>query len=116
MAGAISESVIENKNGRLEIFPAGPVQALSWGSWKFRWTAGFDLEPGGGLELVLMPRFPTNRWSLPQTSDPTAPGYVTARVEGDALATVDILRWPVLLSVHDTTIYAIRVTVGREIR
>lgn len=116
MARAISESVIENRNGRLEIFPACPVQALSWGSWKFRWTLGFDLEPGGGLELVLMPRFPTNRWSLPQTSDPTAAGYVTAKVEGEALATVDILRWPVLLSIHDATIYVIRVTIANEIR
>ena len=107
--------IIENEKGRIEIAPADEVQALSWGEWTFRWTAGFEVEPGGGLEVILVPRFPTNRWSLPQTTDPTAPGYVTARVGGDAIATVDILRWPLLQQPHGATLHIIQVGVGGRV-
>ncbi|NQU11597.1 CehA/McbA family metallohydrolase [bacterium] len=109
-----AQPIIENENGRLEIRPGGPVAALSWGTWTFRWTTGFDVEPGGGIEIILVPRFPTNRWSLPQTHDPTAPGYVTARVAGagDAIVSVDILRWPLLHKPHGATLHIIQVGVG----
>jgi len=38
--------VIENDKGRIEIIPGDDVQALSWGTWKFRWILGFDVIPG----------------------------------------------------------------------
>jgi len=104
--------VVENENGKIEIIPGGEVEALSWGTWTFRWTLGFDVEPGGGLEIVLVPRFPTNRWSLPQITDPIAPGYVTTRVPEDAIVSLDILRWPLLHKPHGATLHIIQVGVG----
>ena len=112
MTLSLSNPVIENEKGRIEITPADDVQALSWGAWTFRWTAGFEVEPGGGMEVILVPRFPTNRWSLPQTTDPTAPGYVTARAGEGAIATLDILRWPLLQQPHGATLHIIQVGVG----
>lgn len=105
---------IENEHGRIEILPGDDVMALSWGAWTFRWTLGFDVDPGGGLEIVLVPRFPTNRWSLPQVADPIAPGYVTARAEGDTIVAVDILRWPLLHKPHGATLHIIQVGVGNR--
>ena len=107
-----AKPTIENEHGRLEITPADDVQSLSWGTWTFRWTLGFDVEPGGGMEVILVPRFPTNRWSLPQLTDPTAPGYVTARTGEDAITTLDILRWPLLQKPHGATLHIIQVGVG----
>ena len=112
MSIAQPKPIIENENGRLETVPDDEVQALSWGTWTFRWTLGFDVEPGGGMEIILVPRFPTNRWSLPQIADPTAPGYVTARADGDAILSLDILRWPLLHKPHGATFHIIQVSVG----
>jgi len=112
MPTASAGPVVENEKGRIEIIPGNDVQALSWGTWRFRWTLGFDVEPGGGMEVVLVPRFPTNRWSLPQTHDPTAPGYVSARADGDTIVTLDILRWPLLHKAHGATLHIIQVGVG----
>ena len=47
--------VLANDSGKLEIIPGDDVPALSWGTWTFRWTLGFDVEPGGGLEIILVP-------------------------------------------------------------
>jgi len=110
-----AKPVIENEKGRIEIIPADDVQALSWGTWTFSWTAGFDVEPGGGMEVILVPRFPTNRWSLPQITDPTAPGYVTACADPDTIVTVDILRWPLLQKPHGATLHIIQVGVGGRV-
>ena len=107
-----STPAIENEKGKLEILPRDDVQALSWGTWTFRWTLGFDVEPGGGMEILLVPRFPTNRWSLPQTSDPTAPGYVTARAGGDTIVSLEVIRWPTLQKAHGATLHIIQVGVG----
>jgi len=107
-----AESAKSADNGRIEIVPGDDVQALSWGTWRFRWTLGFGVEPGGGMEIILVPRFPTNRWSLPQTADPTAPGYVTARADGDPILALDILRWPLLQKPHGATLHIIQVGVG----
>ena len=106
--------VVENEKGRIEIAPGDDVQALSWGTWTFRWTLGFDVAPGGGMEIILVPRFPTNRWSLPQTADPTAPGYVTARADGDTIVALDILRWPLLQKPHGATLHIVQVGVGNR--
>lgn len=103
---------IENEKGRIEITPAAPVAVLSWGAWTFRWTLGFDVQPGGGMDIILVPRFPTNRWSLPQVADPTAPGYVTARAGDGVLVSVDVLRWPLLQKPHRATVHIIQVGVG----
>ena len=110
-----SQPCVENEKGRLEILPGGDVEALSWGTWRFRWTLGFDVEPGGGMDIILVPRFPTNRWSLPQTRDPIAPGYVTARAPDDAIVTVDVLRWPLLQKPHGGTLHIIQLGVGGRI-
>jgi len=104
--------VIENERGKIEILPADEVQALSWGTWTFRWTLGFDVDPGGGMEIILVPRFPTNRWSLPQITDPTAPGHVTAQADSDTIVSLDVLRWPVLQKAHGATLHIIQVGVG----
>jgi len=107
-----AKPVVENRNGRIEIIPGDEVRALSWGVWRFRWTLGFDVEPGGGMEIVFVPRFPTNRWSLPQTADPTAPGHVTARADGDTSVSVNVLRWPLMQKAHGATLHIIQVGVG----
>jgi len=103
---------VENDNGRLEICPGAAVPSLAWGSWTFRWTVAAAVEPGGGLEIILVPRFPTNRWSLPQVTDPIAPGYVTARSADGVMTTVDILRWPLLHKPHGATLHIIQTGVG----
>ncbi|MDP7162407.1 MAG: DUF3604 domain-containing protein [Phycisphaerae bacterium] len=107
--------IVENSNGRIEIVPGDDVSALSWSTWTFRWTPGFDVEPGGGMEIVFIPRFPTNRWSLPQIMDPTAPGYVTASAAGDVITSLDILRWPLLQKPHGATVHIIQVSVGGSV-
>lgn len=96
MALNSSECTVENTFGRMETLPAGDVPALLWGTWTFRWSLGIDVKLGGGMEMVLFTRFPTNRWSLPQTADPTAPGYVTARCAADAALSLNVVRWPLL--------------------
>lgn len=108
-------AVIENVKGRLEIIPGDDVPALSWGSWIFRWQPAFNVQPGGGLEIILVPRFPTNRWSLPQIYDPIAPGYVTARAGKDVLATVEIVRWPTMHKPHGATLHIIQVSLGGRV-
>lgn len=106
------QPVLDNANGRLELLPTDDVRALSWGTWTFRWTLGFDVDPGGGIEIILVPRFPTNRWSLPQLTDPTAPGYVVARAGGDTAVTTDILRWPLMQRPHGATLHIVQVGIG----
>lgn len=104
--------VVENDKGRIEIKPGDEIRALSWGTWRFSWTLGLDVEAGGGMEIIFMSRFPTNRWSLSQTSDPTAPGYSTARASGETITTLNILRWPLLQKPHGATLHIIQVGVG----
>jgi len=112
MADMQKHSVVENEKGLLEIIPGDDVPALSWGSWTFRWQPGFNVHPGGGLEIILVPRFPTNRWSLPQVHDPIAPGFVTARAGKDVLVTVEIVRWPAMYKPHGATLHIIQIAVG----
>lgn len=112
MPGIKSHSVVENVKGLLEIIPGDEVPALSWGSWVFRWQPAFSVQPGGGLEIILVPRFPTNRWSLPQVYDPIAPGFVTARAGQDVLATVEVVHWPSMHKPHGATLHIIQVAVG----
>ena len=107
-----AQAAVRNDRGSLAIIPGEEVSALSWGSWRFRWRLGFEVIAGGGMEIILVPRFPTNRWSLPQISDPTAPGYVTARAQGGTAVTVDILRWPLMQKAHGATLHIIQVGVG----
>ena len=110
-----STPVVENDKGRLEIVPGNDVPALSWGSWNFRWTPAFDVQAGGGMEILLVPRFPTNRWSLPQKDDPTAPGYVTVASgarEDSPILSLEMVRWPALQKAHGATLHIIQVSVG----
>ena len=112
MAHFTAKPRIENENGTFEIVPGDNVKALSWGSWRFRWIPGYDVQPGGGMDIILIPRFPTNRWSLPQTEDPTAPGYVTASSQGETIVAVGVLRWPLLQKPHGATLHIIQIGVG----
>jgi hypothetical protein len=112
MPAGSATPVVCNEKGRIEILPGEPVPALSWGTWTFRWTLGFDVVAGGGLEIILVPRFPTNRWSLPQTQDPTAPGFVTARAGDDVIVTAEVLRWPLLQKPHGATLHIIQMATG----
>ncbi len=107
-----SFSRVENEHGILEINPGCDVQAAAWGSWTFRWQPARRIEPGGGMEIILVPRFPTNRWSLPQIADPIAPGYVTVRAPEGVLATADIIRWPLMHKPHGATLHIIQSAIG----
>ena len=106
--------VIRKGKGRIEIIHQDKLQAFSWSTLKFRWTLGFDVEPGGGMEIILLTRFPTNQWGLPQITDPTAPGYVTASAEGNLIVAIDILRWPLLQKPHGATLHIIQVGFGGQ--
>lgn len=73
--------------GTAEILPADPVPAGSRGTWRIRYVAAAPgIRIGGGVVVQVPPFW---GWSVPQTADPSAPGYVTARTSarGTRLAT-----------------------------
>ena len=103
--------LVECDKGRIEIIPADDVQAGAWTSLTLRWTLGMPVEPGGGVEIILVPRFPTNR-SLPQLTDPTAPGFTTARTSQDTIMSLNVLRLPLLQKPHGATLHIIQLGIG----
>lgn len=73
--------------GRAQLFPATPVVAGAWTSFKLVYTAGkFGIDDQGGLKLA----FRTHSDMTPlQTADPAAPGYLTVETSNGAPVEVD---------------------------
>jgi len=70
---------IQDLYGSAALRPAGPIVAGSWGTWQLIYTAGsFGIDENG--TLLVAPRFATD-WGKPQTADPAAPNYVSARTD-----------------------------------
>ena len=77
--GEMGEEQIESLYGSATLSPAGPITAGSWGTWQLRYTAGgYGIDENGTLLVAW--RFATD-WGTPQTSDPQAPNYVSARTD-----------------------------------
>ena len=70
-----------------------------------------DFKFSGSLELILFPRFSTNAWSSPQTTDPTTLGFVTASTNGQAKTHISIERIPDVYKPHEITIQIVRVNI-----
>jgi len=101
--------------GKLTSAPEEPVEAGSFGTWTFEFTVG---EPGlraaDTMEIVFFTRFSTNLWSLPQTHDPTAPGFVTTRRSDGGFVHTEVYRIPSVWRPHGVTMHVIRASVGGE--
>jgi len=88
------------EQARLE--PAGPVVAGTWGTWRIIYTSGpAGILPGGGVEVAyhttLLPLFNLRGdWTTPQTDDPTAAGYTTARTTGVAEVELVVVPMPMI--------------------
>ena len=75
----MGQEQIEALYGRATLSPAGPITAGSWGSWQLFYTAGsYGIDENGTLLVAW--RFASD-WGKPQTSDPSAPNYVSARTD-----------------------------------
>ena len=58
-----------------------PAEVLSSGTWTLVYTAGkAGVQPGGGIRVGMRH---LAQWSIPQTKDPAAAGYFTARAAAD---------------------------------
>lgn len=100
-------------DGTLRLSPDGPAVAGAYGTWVFEFTPGEPgLAVGDTLEIVFFTRFSTNLWSLPQTFDPTAPGFVTAGRSDGGFAHVEVIRIPSIWRPHGVTMHVIRATLG----
>lgn len=70
---------IEALYGSATLSPAGPIVAGSWGAWRLRYSAGsYGIDENGALLVAW--RFATD-WGTPQTSDASAPNYVSATTD-----------------------------------
>lgn len=68
--------------GSAVLEPPGPFEAGSWQEFVLTYTAGFyGIDDTGSLRIVL--RFASDT-TLPQTADPTAPGWLTAEASNGA--------------------------------
>ncbi|MBC8870631.1 MAG: DUF3604 domain-containing protein [Planctomycetes bacterium] len=64
------------------------VEVLSHQTWKLVYTAGkAGMKPGGGIRVGLRH---LSQWSVPQTKDPKAIGYFTARAAGHQPAKIAV--------------------------
>jgi hypothetical protein len=61
--------------GTATVEPAGPVSALSWGTWTITYVAGqTGIATGGGIVFQVSPFW---EWSNPQNMEPDYHGYTT---------------------------------------
>ena len=75
----MGEEQIETLYGSATLSPAGPITAGSWGTWQLLFTAGsYGIDENGTLLVAW--RFATD-WGTPQTSDSSAPNYVSATTD-----------------------------------
>ena len=74
--------------GTAVVEPSGKFRVGSAGTWGITFTAGEKgIAEGGGIVLLVSPFW---KWSHPQISRPSLPGYVTAKVT-KGRATLDLL-------------------------
>jgi len=67
---------------KVELLALRPVRAGAPNTLLFTLTCGErPIGPGGGMEIVFRSDKTEVSWTPPQSADPTAPGYVTARGE-----------------------------------
>lgn len=101
--------------GSLTLAPDTPVPAGSFGTWTFEYTPGENgLQAGECIDIVFFTRFSTNLWSIPQTSDPTAPGFITARRSDGGFVFVEVYRKPSVFRPHGATVHVAKATVGGD--
>ena len=78
----MGEEQIEALYGSATLSPAGPITAGSWGTWQLLYTAGsYGIDENGTLLVAW--RFATD-WGTPQTSDSSAPNYVSATTDSSS--------------------------------
>jgi hypothetical protein len=91
------------------------VEAGSFGTWTFEFAPGDPgLRVGDTLEIVFFTRFSTNLWSLPQTHDPTAPGFVTANRTDGGFVHTEVYRIPSIFRPHGATMHVIKAAIGGD--
>ena len=72
----------QERLGRVELSPTGPVVAGTYGEWTLTYTVGsYGIDEGGTIKVAR--RFASD-WQRPQFDDPTAEGYTTATTTGEA--------------------------------
>lgn len=102
----------KNKPGKVSISCKGNLAAGSHTQLNIRVKPGFELAPRTKLQVVLFTRFFSNQWSLPQTHDPTAPGFTTACRSDRGFIRLEISRIPSVYFRHGSTFHVIEATVG----
>ncbi len=81
--------------GLIHVMGNKRIRAGSFGTWEFVYTVGKrGILPEGGIEIVFNTSYPTNIWSIPQTYDKTAPGYVRTVLSGAGRLSVKVLSVP----------------------
>ncbi|MCD6323235.1 MAG: CehA/McbA family metallohydrolase [Clostridiales bacterium] len=80
--------------------------------FEFKPSADFVVNPRTMIEIVQFSRFYSNQFSLPQTHDPTAPGYVIAKRSDGKFISVVIRRIPEVYHRHGSTFHVIQLTLG----
>lgn len=72
----------DERLGRVELSPAGPVVAGSVGEWTLKLTVGsYGIDEGGTIKIAQ--RFASD-WETPQFDRPKDSGYTTAKTTGEA--------------------------------
>jgi len=101
--------------GTLNLTPDGSVEAGAFGTWTFEFKVGdHGLHAGDTMEIVFFTRFSTNLWSLPQTHDPTAPGFVAASRSDSGFVHVEVYRIPSVFRPHGATMHVVKGTLGGD--
>lgn len=92
-----------------EVASAGDFGAIIF---TLRPSDNFVMNPRTLIEIVQFTRFYSNQFSLPQISDPTAPGFVTARRSDGKFIDLSINRVPAVYFRHGSTYHVISLTIG----
>ena len=82
--------------------------------FEFKPSTEFVVNPRTMIEIVQFSRFYSNQFSLPQTHDPAAPGYVIAKRSDGKFISVVIRRIPEVYHRHGSTYHIIQLTLGEE--
>lgn len=80
--------------------------------FEFSPSTEFIVNPRTMIEIVQFSRFFSNQFSLPQTHDSTAPGYVLAQRSDGKFISVVIRRIPEVYHRHGSTFHVIQLTLG----
>lgn len=106
--------MITNEFGTFQITTDKQPTAGGFASVEFilKPADGFIMHPRTMIEIVQFTRFYSNQFSLPQTNDPTAPGYVIAKRSDGKFVDVVIRRIPAAYFRHGSTYHVIQLTLG----